>query len=195
MKYSAVLENSFSANQQRLEVFRGTQMSETKSRDQRTRALIQLCRNKGLQITTAESCTGGLISACLTDTTGASAVLDRAFVTYSNAAKTDMLSVPAPLVAAQGAVSAEVAQAMALGALQKANAQIAVAVTGIAGPTGGTSEKPVGLVYLATAQITDKGSIDQHSEHTIFSGDRAQIRWATTERAIALLWHCANECL
>ena len=163
-------------------------MSEEKNRDQRTRALIQLCRERGLRIATAESCTGGLISACLTDVAGASSVFDRAFVTYSNAAKTDMLSVAPSLIATRGAVSAEVAEAMALGALQKSNAQLAVAVTGIAGPTGGTPDKPVGLVYLATAQITSKGSIEQHNEHTIFSGDRTQIRWATTDRAIALLW-------
>ncbi len=168
-------------------------MTGEKSRNQRTRTLIQLCQDKGLRIATAESCTGGLIAACLTEVAGASVAFDRAFVTYSNAAKTDMLSVPPSLITTRGAVSVEVAQAMALGALQKSNAQLAVAVTGIAGPTGGTTDKPVGLVYLATAQITDEDSIDRRNECTIFSGDRTKIRWATTDRAIALLWHCANE--
>lgn len=114
-------------------------------------ALLQACRDKHWRIATAESCTGGLIAGCLTAIPGSSDVVDRGFITYSNSAKTDMLGVPAALIAEHGAVSAAVAEAMAMGALARSDAQLAVAVTGVAGPDGGTETKPVGLVWFGLA--------------------------------------------
>jgi nicotinamide-nucleotide amidase len=114
-------------------------------------AVLEAARSAGLQIATAESCTGGLVAGALTGIAGASDVFDRGFVTYSNAAKTELLGVEAGLIAAHGAVSEAVARAMAEGAVARSPAGLAVAVTGIAGPGGGTAEKPVGLVYFATA--------------------------------------------
>ena len=113
--------------------------------------LVQLYRGLGLNLATAESCTGGLVAALLTEVPGSSAVVERGFVTYSNEAKTAMLGVPAALIANHGAVSEEVARAMADGALQHSRANIAVAITGIAGPGGETPGKPVGLVHFACA--------------------------------------------
>ncbi len=113
---------------------------------------LDACLARKLTITVAESCTGGLLSGALTENPGASNVFDRGFVTYSNQSKQDMLGVPGALIAAHGAVSAEVAEAMALGALEKSGAHLALALTGIAGPEGGTAEKPVGLVHFALAQ-------------------------------------------
>jgi len=114
--------------------------------------LLALYRTRGLRIATAESCTGGMIAAALTDIGGSSDVFERGFVTYSNEAKTEMLGVPAELIAHHGAVSVHVAREMALGALRHARADVAVAVTGIAGPGGGSDAKPVGLVYLGGAR-------------------------------------------
>jgi len=114
-------------------------------------ALLQLCRERGAMLATAESCTGGLIAACLTEVAGSSDVLDRGFVTYSNQAKQEMLGVPAAVLAEHGAVSEPVARAMAAGAIARSRALLSVAVTGIAGPGGGSAGKPVGLVHLATA--------------------------------------------
>lgn len=116
-----------------------------------TRLLDEL-RTKGLTLSCAESCTGGLISACLTEIAGSSDVFERGFVTYSNEAKSEMLGVPEKLIAAQGAVSQDVVVAMALGALTHSQADLAVAVTGIAGPGGGSDDKPVGLVFIAAAR-------------------------------------------
>src|SRR3982751_3041231 len=116
------------------------------------RSLLDLCRSRKLTIATAESCTGGLVAAALTAIPGSSDVVDRGFVTYSNAAKTEMLGVPADLIATHGAVSEPVARAMAEGALSRSNADVAVAITGIAGPDGGSDAKPVGLVHLAAAR-------------------------------------------
>ncbi len=110
---------------------------------------IELCRAADLQVATAESCTGGLIAAALTEIPGSSAVVDRGFVTYSNLAKIELLGVPAAMIEAKGAVSEEVARAMAAGALANSSADIVVSVTGIAGPGGGSPSKPVGLVYIA----------------------------------------------
>ena len=121
--------------------------------------LLADARAQGLKIVTAESCTGGLIAGLLTEIAGSSDVFERGFVTYSNDAKRELLGVPAALIAQHGAVSAEVAGAMALGALAHARADLAVAVTGIAGPGGGTPDKPVGLVQFAAArgdQITSR---------------------------------------
>jgi len=111
--------------------------------------LLDALRAQGLMLAAAESCTGGLISACLTEIPGSSDVLERGFVTYSNAAKTEMLGVPPEMIESHGAVSEEVAGAMASGALTFSKADISVAVTGIAGPGGGSDDKPVGLVHLA----------------------------------------------
>lgn len=123
--------------------------------DQELRAaakrLLDLCRAQGLHIATAESCTGGLVAAALTEIAGASDVVECGFVVYSNAAKQSMLGVPPATLKRHGAVSAETAIAMAAGALQNSPADISVAITGIAGPGGGTKEKPVGLVHFAAA--------------------------------------------
>jgi nicotinamide-nucleotide amidase len=115
-------------------------------------ALIEHCRSKSLMLATAESCTGGLIAGLITSIPGSSDVLDSGFVTYSNDAKTRMIGVPAELIARHGAVSAEVALAMAEGALAHSKADVAVAVTGVAGPGGGSAAKPVGLVHCAAAR-------------------------------------------
>jgi nicotinamide-nucleotide amidase len=117
----------------------------------RANAVLEAARARGVMVTTAESCTGGLVSASLTDIAGSSDVFERGFVTYTNAAKQTMLGVPAETIAAHGAVSAETAAAMARGALAHSQAQIAVSITGVAGPGGGSAEKPVGLVHLAAA--------------------------------------------
>ncbi|MER8953913.1 CinA family protein [Mesorhizobium sp. M0833] len=114
-------------------------------------ALLQACQQRGITLTTAESCTGGMIIASLTDIAGSSAVVDRGFITYSNQAKTEMLGVSAATLAAHGAVSRETAVEMAAGALAHSPAGLALAVTGIAGPAGGSAEKPVGLVWFGVA--------------------------------------------
>ncbi len=138
-----------------------------------------LMQKNGWFLATAESCTGGLIAATCTALAGSSAWFERGFVTYSNAAKTELLGVDAALITAHGAVSEPVARAMAQGALTHARAQVAVAVTGIAGPAGGSADKPVGTVWLAWA--TPHG-ID--TEVLVFPGDRAQVRAATVHHAL-----------
>jgi nicotinamide-nucleotide amidase len=145
--------------------------------------VIAMFTSRKIQIATAESCTGGLICAALTDVAGSSAVVDRGFVTYSNAAKHEMLGVPVAVLQAHGAVSAEVAQAMAEGALLRSRAEVSIAVTGIAGPGGGTIEKPVGLVFLASARREGVTRV----ERQVFRGDRAQIRERTVERALEMI--------
>jgi nicotinamide-nucleotide amidase len=115
------------------------------------RHLLDVCRERGLRIATAESCTGGLVAGVLTEIAGASDVVERGFVVYSNAAKESMLGVPTSTLKRHGAVSAETAIAMAAGALKNSEADISVAITGIAGPGGGTKQKPVGLVHFAAA--------------------------------------------
>jgi nicotinamide-nucleotide amidase len=146
--------------------------------------LIAACTERGLTIATAESCTGGLVAAVLTEVSGSSAVVDRGFVTYSNAAKTAMLGVPADLVDRHGAVSEEVAVAMVEGALARSDADIAVAVTGIAGPTGGSAEKPVGLVHFA---VQRRGEPLRHQRRQFADAGRATIRLAATREALAML--------
>jgi len=146
-------------------------------------ALLTTARTKGLRLATAESCTGGMISSALTEVAGSSDVFECGFVTYSNDAKVDMLDVAPTTLAAHGAVSAEVAREMAEGALRRSHADISVAVTGIAGPGGGTPEKPVGLVYLAVAR---RGHAAVSARH-LFSGDRASVRSQTTQVALSLL--------
>ncbi|ODT12542.1 MAG: damage-inducible protein CinA [Kaistia sp. SCN 65-12] len=154
------------------------------------RALITLCVEKNLTIATAESCTGGLIAGTLTEIAGSSAVVDRGFVTYSNAAKTEMIGVPAALIKRVGAVSQEVALAMAAGALAKSGADLAIAVTGIAGPGGGSAEKPVGLVHFG---LMRRGSPARHAVHVFADRDRAGVRFATVAEALRLLTEAATE--
>ncbi len=144
--------------------------------------LIDLYRARNLRIATAESCTGGMIAAAITDIPGSSDVFERGFVTYSNEAKSQ-LGVPADLIAQHGAVSVHVAREMANGALKHSRADVAVAVTGIAGPGGGSDAKPVGLVYLAVARRGADPAIERHQFH----GDRAAIRQATVGRALEML--------
>ncbi|MDA8052201.1 MAG: nicotinamide-nucleotide amidohydrolase family protein [Rhodospirillales bacterium] len=151
--------------------------------------VLALCRTRGLHIATAESCTGGLVAAALTAIAGSSDVFERGFVTYSNGAKEAMLGVPAALIARHGAVSEPVARAMAEGALQHSEAGLAVSVTGVAGPGGGSVEKPVGLVWVAAAR---RGS-GTASERHLFPGDRGAVRAASVTAALALLARCAEE--
>lgn len=144
---------------------------------------LAACRARGLMLATAESCTGGLIAAALTEVAGSSDVVDRGFVTYSNRAKSEMLGVPAALIEAHGAVSGPVATAMAEGALHRSDAALAVAVTGVAGPGGGTEGKPVGTVWFALAV---RGG-DARAECRTLPGDRGAVRQATVMHALSLL--------
>ncbi len=146
-------------------------------------ALLDACRARGVRLATAESCTGGLIAAALTAIAGSSDVMDRGFVTYSNEAKTELVGVPTDLIARHGAVSEEVARAMAEGALARSRASIAVSVTGVAGPGGGSAEKPVGLVCFGLAQ---RGR-EVASETRILPGDRTAIRAAAVAHAFAMI--------
>lgn len=155
-------------------------------------ALASLLLARGQLLATAESCTGGLIAASCTELAGSSAWFERGFVTYSNESKTELLGVPAALIAEHGAVSAEVAKAMASGALAHSRADIAVAVTGVAGPSGGSEAKPVGTVWLAWAergqggtQGGNSGSVAVHAEKMWFPGDRRAVRAATVAHALA----------
>ena len=134
-------------------------------------------------IAIAESCTGGMVAAAITDVAGASQVFDRGFVTYSDAAKIQMLGVPAKLITAQGAVSQAVALAMAQGALKHSAASLSIAVTGIAGPAGGSETKPLGLVHFACA--TKRGK--EWHEKIIFKGNRTAIRTAARDHALQML--------
>lgn len=134
---------------------------------------------KGWMMATAESCTGGMIAARCTDLSGSSNWFERGFVTYSNAAKSEQIGVPASVIEQYGAVSEPTAQAMVRGAVQHAHTQVAVAVTGIAGPTGGSADKPVGTVWFAWC-VGDQVS----SEHCLFAGDRAAVREATVRHAL-----------
>ena len=149
-------------------------------------ALLAACRTKGVMLATAESCTGGLIAATLTAIAGSSDVVDRGFVTYSNEAKAEMIGVPMATIQAHGAVSEEVARAMADGALARSRAAIAVSVTGVAGPGGGSAEKPVGLVWFGLA----RRGVPATGTRRVFPGDRAAIRAATVEHAFALIRAC-----
>ncbi len=151
---------------------------------QAARAVLDAARRRGLRVAAAESCTGGLIAAALTSIPGSSGVFERGFVTYSNEAKAEMLGVPAVLIAAHGAVSEEVALAMAEGALEHSRADIAIAVTGIAGPDGGSAEKPVGLVHLAVAR---RGGAGLREECRFGSVGRDGVREASVRKALALM--------
>ena len=151
--------------------------------------LLELCKRADVKLATAESCTGGLIAGCLTEVAGSSAVVDRGFITYSNEAKTEMLGVPAMLISLNGAVSEPVAKAMAEGALSRSNADITVAVTGVAGPGGGTAVKPVGLVHFGCA---GRGRTT-YTHHEVFPGDRAAVRDATVQTALSMLRRAVTE--
>lgn len=146
------------------------------------RRLLAACANRGWQLATAESCTGGLIIGCLTEIPGSSRVVARGYVTYDNRAKAEMLGVPAALFEHVGAVSEEVARAMAEGALEKAGVDLAIAVTGIAGPGGATPTKPVGLVHLAAAT---RDGPTRHARE-LLAGDRAAVRLASVDAALTL---------
>jgi nicotinamide-nucleotide amidase len=146
--------------------------------------LFAALRARGLVAATAESCTGGLVAGAITDIAGSSEIFDRGFVTYSNESKRDMLGVPEALILAHGAVSADVARAMAEGALAHSRADLAVAITGIAGPGGGSAEKPVGLVHFALAR---RGAATRHVERRFGPLTRSEIRESAVQQALEML--------
>lgn len=154
----------------------------------RAARVVQLFTEKKQTLALAESCTGGLIAGCITAISGASAVLERGFVTYSNASKTQEVAVPADLIIEHGAVSAEVASAMAVGARKIANTNVGLSVTGIAGPTGGTPDKPVGLVFIALATESD---VDVR--RFVFQGERDEVRRQAVVKALSMLVSVGNE--
>lgn len=143
---------------------------------------------RGWMLASAESCTGGLLAGCLTSVPGSSEVVERGFVTYTNRAKGELLGVPPALIERFGAVSAEVAEAMAVGALIRAPVHVGISVTGIAGPGGGTDAKPCGLVYFGLAR---KGARTRLVHH-VFDGGRDQVRWRSVAVALALLIEAAQ---
>ena len=146
--------------------------------------VIKWCLSLGQKVVTAESCTGGLVSGALTGISGSSGVVDRGFVTYSNEAKSDMLGIDPVLIAQNGAVSEHVARAMAEGALARSLADIAVSITGIAGPGGGTDSKPVGLVHFACSK---KGASTIHCERRFGDIGRENVRTAAVIQALDLI--------
>jgi nicotinamide-nucleotide amidase len=146
--------------------------------------LFAALRARGLVAATAESCTGGLVAGAITDIAGSSEIFDRGFVTYSHESKRDMLGVPEALILAHGAVSADVARAMAEGALAHSRADLAVAITGIAGPGGGSAEKPVGLVHFALAR---RGAATRHVERRFGPLTRSEIRESAVQQALEML--------
>jgi len=157
---------------------------------EQAQALLDLCRKKRLKIAAAESCTGGLVAATMTEIAGSSDVFERGFVTYSNEAKQAMLAVAPATLASHGAVSRETAEAMAMGALAHAPVDLAVSITGIAGPGGATAGKPVGLVHFATA-ARDGRLI--HRERRYGDIGRAAVRHASVVEALAMLRELAEE--
>ena len=153
------------------------------------RQVLDACRARGLKVATAESCTGGMAAAALTDIAGSSDVFERGFVTYSNEAKQEILSVTEQTLARHGAVSGETACEMVLGALARSRADIAVSITGVAGPGGGTAEKPVGLVWFAVAR---RGGPAEPHRRLFADEGRAAIREAATGFALELLLQAAG---
>ncbi len=147
----------------------------------RAAVLLQKCREKGVRLATVESCTGGLVSALLTDISGSSDVFDRAFVTYSNDAKTALVGVPAELIAEHGSVSRQVAISMAEGGFARSKATLVIAITGVAGPTGGTKEKPVGLVHFA---IAAQGKETEHQRCLFGDLGRKSVRQSSMHQAL-----------
>jgi len=154
------------------------------------RRVLDACRANGLMAATAESCTGGMVAAALTDIPGSSDVLERGFVTYTNEAKAESLGVPLPLIEAHGAVSEPVALAMAEGALAQSRANIAVAITGVAGPGGGSDEKPEGLVHFACAR---RGAETRHARVEFGALGRDAVRQASVLQALQMLLDVAQE--
>jgi nicotinamide-nucleotide amidase len=146
-------------------------------------SVLDACRARGWHVATAESCTGGLVAGTLTAIAGSSDVVERGFVTYSNEAKSELLGVPAETIAAHGAVSAETTAAMAEGAVARAPVDLAVSVTGVAGPGGGSAEKPVGLLIFGLAR---RGG-NCRTERRIFAGDRSEVRRAALHFALGLI--------
>ncbi|MEM7743500.1 MAG: CinA family protein [Pseudomonadota bacterium] len=151
--------------------------------------VLEACKAANLMTVTAESCTGGMVSAALTDIPGSSAVVERGFVTYSNEAKASVLGVPMTLIVEHGAVSEQVARAMAEGALSNSRAQLAVSITGVAGPGGGTIEKPEGLVHFACARV---GRAIVHARVEFGALGRAEVRYRSVIRALSMLHEMAN---
>jgi nicotinamide-nucleotide amidase len=152
-------------------------------------AVLDACRARKLKVATAESCTGGLVAGALTEIAGSSDVVDRGFVTYSNEAKQQMLGVASETLRDYGAVSRQTAEEMARGAIAHSNAQIAVAVTGVAGPGGGSADKPVGLVHFATAS---RGGALAHKELRYGDIGRASVRQRSVLEALAMLKEMAE---
>jgi nicotinamide-nucleotide amidase len=150
--------------------------------------VLKACRDRGWHIATAESCTGGLVAATLTAIAGSSDVIERGFVAYSNEAKAELLGVAPATIAAHGAVSAEAAAAMAKGAIVRAPVDLAVSVAGIAGPGGGSAEKPVGLVIFGLARRDGTCRTERH----VFAGDRTAVREAALKAALGLLADAAK---
>jgi nicotinamide-nucleotide amidase len=157
-------------------------MFDHEMREAAERVLVA-CRKRKLKVVTAESCTGGLVAATLTAIAGSSDVVERGFVTYANEAKREMLGVPWDALLGHGAVSEPVARAMATGALAPSQADIAVSVTGVAGPGGGSEDKPVGLVHLAAVRAGHDPIVERH----VFPGDRDVIRRVSVLTALAML--------
>ncbi|MDH5773093.1 MAG: CinA family protein [Rhodospirillaceae bacterium] len=150
--------------------------------------LIAVCREKKIKLALAESCTGGLVAGCITSVSGSSDIFDRGFVTYSNQAKIEMLGVSESTLEKFGAVSEETAIAMAEGAIKKSGGELALSITGIAGPGGGSEEKPVGLVHIAVA----RKNTTTRSERHIFKGNRDRVRIQAVESGLKLLNAVAN---
>ena len=146
-------------------------------------SVLDACRARGWHVATAESCTGGLVAGALTAIPGSSDIVERGFVTYSNAAKSELLGVPPETIAAHGAVSTETAAAMAEGAVARAPVDLAVSVIGVAGPGGGSAAKPVGLVIFGVA----RRDAPTHTERRVFDGDRSAVREAALHTALGLL--------
>ncbi|MHA1528344.1 MAG: CinA family protein [Alphaproteobacteria bacterium] len=146
--------------------------------------VLRACAARGWMLATAESCTGGMVAAALTDIAGSSSVFERGFVTYSNEAKTESLGVPVALIEAHGAVSEAVARAMAAGALASGRADLAVSVTGIAGPGGGSEGKPEGMVHFACAR---RGGATTHARLEFGALGRARVRTAAVKQALEML--------
>ncbi len=145
--------------------------------------LLEVCKQKKIKIALAESCTGGMVASIITSISGSSEVFDRGFITYSNESKVEILGVPQEVIIEKGAVSHEVAEHMVIGAKSRSMADIAIAITGIAGPTGGTETKPVGLVYIAVKYRGNTEVIENH-----FQGDREDVRTQATIQALNVLY-------
>jgi len=154
----------------------------------KAKILLEICETKKLMLATVESCTGGLLAGCLTAIPGSSSVVERGYVTYSNLAKIEEVGVDPALLDRHGAVSREVAGAMAAGALRHAPVDLAAGITGVAGPGGGSAEKPVGLVYISTAAKNEAPTVTENH----FPGDRDAVREASVSLALDLLIELAQ---